>query len=161
MPEREQTQPSLGIMEMAPIRFFVPGKPIPGGSKRGFVNPRTGGVIITEAAGQANKEWRAMVVASCREVFKKPALEGPLELRIEFRMPRPQSHYGTGRNQGRLKPTAPTHHTTRPDSVKLTRALEDALTHILWRDDSQNVILHVVKRYADCNPGALVEVKPL
>jgi len=157
----DDSQQALGIMEMASVRFFVPGRPIPGGSKRGFVNPRTGGVIITEAAGKANRDWRAMVVASCREVFKLPALEGPLKLRIDFRMPRPQSHYGSGRNKGVLKPTAPYYHTIRPDSVKLTRALEDALTHILWRDDSQNVILDVVKRYADLNPGALVEVTPL
>ncbi len=161
MEKTNDPQQALGIMEMAPVRFFVPGKPIPGGSKRGFVNPRTGAVIITEAAGQANKEWRTMVVAACLEVFKLPPFEGPLELKIEFRMPRPQSHYGTGRNKGALKPTAPTYHTTRPDSVKLTRALEDSLTHILWKDDSQNVILYVVKRYADVNPGALVVVTPL
>ncbi len=154
-------QQTLGIMQMTTIRFFVPGKPISGGSKRGFVNPRTGAVIITEAAGKANREWRAQVVASCREVFKLAPLEGPLSLKIDFQMPRPQSHYGSGRNKGALKTTAPTHHAIRPDTTKLIRALEDALTHILWKDDAQIVIQSAVKRYADVNPGALVEVTPL
>jgi len=157
----DDRQQALGIMEMASVLFFVPGKPIPGGSKRGFVNPRTGAVIITEAAGKANKDWRAQVVASCREVFKLPPLEGPLELKIEFRMPRPQNHYGSGRNKGALKPTAPHYHCIRPDATKLTRALEDALTHILWKDDAQVTTQNVTKRYADSKPGALVEVTPL
>ncbi len=154
-------QPDLGGMKIPPIRFFVPGKPIAGGSKTAYVIPGTGRASVTEAAGQRNKDWRVMVAFHCREVFRLPALTGPLELSIEFRMPRPQNHYGTGRNKGVLKPTAPKYHTTRPDSVKLTRALEDALTHILWRDDSQNVILRVVKVYTNMNPGALVEVTPL
>ncbi len=157
----DDPQQSLGIMEMVSVRFFVPGRPIPGGSKRGFVNPRTGAVIITEAAGKANKDWRTMVVAACLEVFKLPPLEGSLKLQIDFRMPRPQSHYGSGRNKGALKPNAPYYHAIRPDTTKLIRALEDALTHVLWKDDAQVTIQHVIKRYADTNPGALVEVTPL
>ena len=31
------------------ISFWVPGIPKPAGSKRGFVNRKTGGVIITDA----------------------------------------------------------------------------------------------------------------
>ncbi len=153
--------PDLGIMAMAPIRFFVPGKPIPGGSKTAYVIPGTNRASITEAAGKPNREWRAQVVASCREVFKQVPLKGPLKMRIDFRMPRPQSHYGTGRNKDTLKPTAPKYHTIRPDTTKLIRALEDALTHILWKDDAQVTIQHAEKRYADMNPGALVEVTPL
>ena len=41
--------------------FFVPDTPRSGGSKKGFVNPKTGRVIVTESSASKNKEWRASV----------------------------------------------------------------------------------------------------
>ena len=35
----------------------------------------------------------------------------------------------------------------RPDATKLVRAVEDALTGLVWRDDAQVVIQTVRKRY--------------
>jgi Holliday junction resolvase RusA-like endonuclease len=40
---------------------------------------------------------------------------------------------------------------TRPDATKLWRPTEDALTGIVWRDDSQIIRQLVRKRY--CGPG--------
>jgi Holliday junction resolvase RusA-like endonuclease len=74
---------------------------------------------------------------------------GALSLDLRFYMRRPQSHFGTGRNAGRLKDTAPRFHTTRPDSTKLTRAVEDALTGVVWRDDAQVSTQVIAKLYGE------------
>jgi Holliday junction resolvase RusA-like endonuclease len=65
-----------------------------------------------------------------------------------FVLERPKTDWGTGRNAGRLKPRAPAWPLKRPDSTKLVRAVEDALTGILWSDDSVIVLGPIAaKRY--------------
>jgi Holliday junction resolvase RusA-like endonuclease len=77
-----------------------------------------------------------------------------------FDMPRPKCHYRTGKRSAELKDNAPAYHAGRPDATKLTRAVEDALTGIVWRDDSQVAEQHVIKRYGE-HPGVTVEIKML
>ncbi len=134
------------------ISFFVPGIPKPAGSKRAFVIK--GRAIITEANPKA-KDWKADVRAAC--TYEGAPLNVPLSMYLTFTMPRPKSHYGSGRNAEVLKPSAPVHPTSKPDCTKLTRGTEDALTSIIWKDDSQIVIQRIVKRYGD-TPGCLVEI---
>lgn len=126
---------------MNEIRFFVSGKPAPGGSKRVFPIRKagipTGKFIVTDAAGQANKDWRASVAHEARIAFTDNPLDGPLEIELEFFLARPKSHFKS--NGIELKPGAPRYPTTRPDVGKLARSTQDALTLILWRDDSQVV----------------------
>jgi crossover junction endodeoxyribonuclease RusA len=64
-------------------------------------------------------------------------------------MPRPKGHYGSGKNELTVKNSAPKYPDKKPDCTKLLRALEDALTGILWIDDSQVVRQVVGKSYAD------------
>lgn len=135
---------------MNEIRFFVPGKPAPGGSKKVFPIRKggipTGKFVVTDAAGQKNKDWRASVahegaLALCA-VSKNddpPAWTGPIELELEFCLPRPMSHSTVRQSCVYLKPNAPEFPTTRPDVGKLARSTVDALTHILWADDAQIV----------------------
>jgi Holliday junction resolvase RusA-like endonuclease len=66
-------------------------------------------------------------------------------LYVDFYLSRPKAHRGA---KG-LKPSAPHHHTTKPDTTKLLRCLEDALTNVIWRDDTQVVRQHVSKNYGD------------
>lgn len=141
------------------IRFFVPGIPAPGGSKRVFINRKTGRPIVTDDAGKRNKDWRTAVGFMAAERFDKPAV-GALCVEFHFTMPRPKNHFGTGKNAGKLKPSAPEYHSTRPDTSKLIRAAEDALTGIAWLDDAQ--IAHQVgdKAYGD-RPGVWIAVEAL
>jgi Holliday junction resolvase RusA-like endonuclease len=139
------------------IRFFVPGIPKPGGSKTAYTNKKTGKPIVTDSAGKANKDWRAVVALAGSEVFKYP-LNVPVRLEIIFWMPRPKNHYGTGRNAGVLKPNAPSWHDKIPDGLKLRRTIEDALTGIAWMDDAQIVIGAEEKRYADTAIGAEIRI---
>lgn len=143
------------------LQFRVYGVPQPGGSKRGFVNPKTGRVIITEDA-KRNKTWRESVKVAALEAMGGVAIvaTGPLVLDVMFVMPRPKYHFGSGKNADRLKPSAPYWHTTKPDATKLLRSTEDALTEVAWGDDAQIAWQRVRKRYAMVGeqPGAIVLV---
>lgn len=135
--------------------FTVAGKPQTAGSKRAFVNKNTGKAIVTDD-NKKGKPWRADVQAAAREAIElQELLTGPLVLEVRFFFVRPKSHYGSGKNARVLKPSAPTYPATRPDTTKLLRALEDALTGVLWRDDAQIVYQFAAKGFAQF-PGAAV-----
>ena len=123
------------------IHFFVAGIPRPGGSKRAYTFKRKDGrtgVRCTDT-GKYTAKWRQNVAAAARQAYRGPLLTGPLAFAMTFYMPRANSHFGTGRNKGVLKASAPKFHTKTPDVTKLVRAAEDALTGIIWQDDSQVV----------------------
>lgn len=98
---------------------------------------------------------KAAYVATVR-MFAKTAVikhnwhiaHGPLWVSFEFVFVRPRSHYGTGRNALQLKLTAPEWPTgKRNDRTNCLKSTEDALTGIIWYDDSQIVDGPVTKRY--------------
>jgi crossover junction endodeoxyribonuclease RusA len=128
---------------MTRVVFTVHGRPEPGGSKRS-VGP---GKII-----DANKKvgpWRDSVAAAAILAMQEPAVPlmlGPLGVSFTFYVRRPQAHYRTGAHSGELKPSAPQRPVTRPDVTKLVRAVEDACTSIVWRDDSQ-IVTQVCRKF--------------
>ena len=133
---------------MNTIKFFVPGKPATAGSKRGFVNKKTGKILMVDDC-KRNPDWKNTCRAFAYQAYQRAPTRAAVTLSVDFWLPRPKSHYGTGKNATQLKSTAPRYHTTIPDATKLLRCLEDALTGILWRDDAQIVSQTVTKRYAD------------
>lgn len=145
---------------MSVIRFQVPGIPAPQGSKRAFVNKHTGRASLVEMSGR-HKDWRAMVSLAASEAATG-IMDGPVHLRACFRFPRPKSHYRTGRNADKLRDNAPTH-PGKPDLSKLVRSIEDAMTGIVYRDDSQIVSYDgTCKTWADgVTPGVTIEVRQL
>jgi Holliday junction resolvase RusA-like endonuclease len=74
---------------------------------------------------------------------------GPLSLSVVFYMKRPKGHYRGGKPTKGLATSAPKHPAIRPDATKLLRSTEDALTSVLWLDDSQIVSQHVYKKFAE------------
>ena len=90
--------------------------------------------------------------SAVKVVGELPVLTGPLVVEMMFYLSRPKSHYGTGRNHRKVKPSAPRYHTKKPDLTKIIRSTEDALTGIVWRDDSQIVARDSGKLYADHQP---------
>lgn len=141
------------------LAFTVLGKPQPAGSKRAFAIKRDGVPTGRFAVADANpkaKSWQQEVRAvAARAMDDQRAgvwsqfdlLAGPLDVTMTFYVARPKGHYGTGRNAGLVKASAPQFPTTRPDALKLARGTEDALTGTVWRDDAQVVDLRVFKRY--------------
>jgi len=80
---------------------------------------------------------------------------GKITLRVAFIMPRPKSHYGTGKNSGAPKPSAPTYHTQKPDLDNPVKFVKDCLNGVCWRDDSQVVSLIASKSWG---PEGLTEI---
>lgn len=136
---------------MSEIEFFAPGVPATKGSTKSFRCAGTG-KIRTKGDNPRTKPWQRVVAqfALYAQVKRAPRGQG-VSLEVEFVLPRPKGHLGTGRNAGQLKPSAPKRHTSKPDVDKLTRAILDALTGVAYVDDSQVDVAPARKRYAD--PG--------
>jgi len=138
------------------ITFFVPGIPRPGGSKKGFYNPKAGRVMMTKAGGELEENWRqAVSFAAMRAMGERPPFAGPVVMDVVFFMPRPKSHYRTGKHAGELRPDAPRLHTKRPDKTKLIRGTEDAMTGIVFADDCLVWGGKTFKFYG-ARPGAMI-----
>lgn len=131
------------------IHFKVLGKPQPAGSKKGFVHPKTNRVVIVDDA-KHSRPWKQEVAGEAISILGacgRGMLQGPLELSCVFYFQRPKGHFGTGRNCELLKPSAPKHPAVKPDATKLVRAVEDAMTGIVYRDDAQIIRQTAVKAY--------------
>lgn len=138
------------------VRFDVRGRAQPAGSKRPF--KRKDGSLGVRDANDASREWKNLVADKAVETMRgQPKLEGSLAMLLTFYVVRPKSHYGTGRNAHLLKESAPAFPSTRPDTLKLTRAVEDALTGIVYRDDAQIAMQLSIRRYAE-SPSVSVVV---
>jgi crossover junction endodeoxyribonuclease RusA len=128
------------------VAFTVLGDPQPQGSKT--VVQSKGRRPRTIEDNPLTMPWRQAVAATALEAMGDRQLRtGPLKLTATFVLKRPASHWGTGRNHGQLKPSAPIYCPTRPDADKLLRAIGDALTGVVFRDDVQLVIVHAEKHY--------------
>ena len=133
------------------IEFGVSGLPAPQGSK----NPWGG------ESSKNLRPWRNdIAVAAQKQMQGQPPHPEPVMLRAVFVFPRPKHHYGTGRNAGVRKASAPGWKSSAPDLDKLVRALGDALTGIVFRDDAQIVELQAVKIWGE-HPGVTVTVVPV
>lgn len=132
------------------IEFVIAGVPAPQGSKT-----RTKWGVRED--NPATKPWRSAVAWEATAAMQGVELmTGPVALDVTFFFPRPKSHYRTGKHAGQLKLDAPIHCTTKPDADKLLRAIGDAITGIVVRDDSQIVRIHARKLYG--TPRAIVTV---
>jgi Holliday junction resolvase RusA-like endonuclease len=133
---------------MSVFEVVIFGRPQPAGSKRAFVNRRTGRAHVVDAA-KGSQPWKQEVAGTALSACggEPLLLDGPLILDVKFFLRRPQGHYRTGRNAHLLRDSAPGYPTTKPDTTKLVRAAEDALTGIVWRDDCQVVYTIASKHY--------------
>jgi crossover junction endodeoxyribonuclease RusA len=142
------------------LTFEVRDIPAPQGSKR-----HVGHGILVESSAKV-KPWREAVRAECVAAMKSTGITGwggAIEVGLLFLMPRPKSHYRTGKRAGQLRDDAPAHVSKRPDIDKLIRSTLDALTATgIYADDGQ--VAHLIARqmYADPAPvGAVITVRPL
>lgn len=113
------------------IRFEVGGVPQVQGNHR--VN-RSG---YTYDTNRNLAPWREQI-AWAAAAARCPLLLGPVRLEVVFWLPVPKS----APKRRRLEPIK------RPDCSKMLRAVEDALTGVAYKDDSQIVMVTAAKRYA-------------
>ena len=93
------------------------------------------------------------------EAYSGPPLDCPLAVTFTFYLPRPKGHFRTGKRAGELRDTAPAFPTGKPDVLKLARGVEDALTAIIYKDDSLIVSEHLYKRYTTASPGVQISIQ--
>lgn len=131
------------------IQFTVFGVPQSQGSKTPFKLPN-GRVVLTEAV-KGLKPWRSLVALEATKAKMQAMIgevyEGPVRVECVF-------FFVRGKTVKRE------HMTTKPDSDKLSRAILDAMTGVIYKDDSQVVELVASKRY-DLVARALITVTKL
>ncbi len=145
----------------ASFTFHVLGTPVPQGSVKAY------GSRVVANNEHALGTWRSDVASAAQRA--KPAdwdINAAVSVRCEFVFPRPLSHYGTGKNATKLKPSAPRYHVKTPDVDKLVRgvadSIGDAVARVLLNNDSQIVTLYAAKRYStDDFLGAIITVTAL
>lgn len=104
------------------ITFTVPGISVPQGSMRSFGKGR---MVYRDDL----KPWRNRVRAEYVRQAGSQTIEGAVSMRVVFVLPRPDGHYGTGRNAGTIKPSfRDVPHVVKPDLDRLVRAIGDALS---------------------------------
>jgi Holliday junction resolvase RusA-like endonuclease len=118
------------------VVFSVHGRPAQMGSKRAFVVK--GRAVMTNTNSDSLRQWYTAVASTAAGVMRGSAqVTGPVRLSMRFYFKRPKNHYRTGKNANVMKDTAPVFHSQSPDLDKLIRSTQDALSSVVWRDDSQ------------------------
>ena len=145
--------------------IFIPviGIPAPQGSKRHVGN----GIMIENS--KRVKPWRQDVKEAALNYYDGEVIDQAVEVEIIFMFARPKSHYGTGKNSRKLKPSAPVFVTSKGkgDLEKLERSTYDALSQSsggsVLKDDSLVAQNRNTKRYsvAGENPGAKIIIRTL
>ena len=141
------------------VEFTVKGTPRTAGSKKAVPNrkyvseavtPKVRRTFLVDDSGSKGKTWRKAVARTAYAALPPEfqLLDCPICLEVHFFLARPQGHVGTGRNAGKLRPSAPRFPTSIPDQTKMLRAVEDALTGVIWKDDARIVLGYQGKHYA-------------
>lgn len=156
------------------IVITVFGTPGPQGSKsfKGSRATKSGGraPILVESSKKV-KPWREAVADAATEALYRlrPTqrlafpLAGPLQAEMVFTLKPPARIPAERFVDGVPYPAA------YPDTSKLVRSTEDALTGAIWRDDAQVVVYTFVAKYYPgygCpgsldRPGAVVRLRPI
>ena len=137
---------------MSTLAFTVTGEPKGQPRPRAFARKMGAIHVARFYDGDVADEWKRavqIVVLDASIVHKWPLTLGPVAISMCFSLPRPKSHFGA---KG-LKPSAPVHHSGKPDADNLAKLVMDQITKSerVWRDDSQVVSLRVEKFWASGN----------
>jgi Holliday junction resolvase RusA-like endonuclease len=122
------------------LAFTVLGAAQPKGSARGFIPKGWKRPIIT-SDNPKNKGWQQLVAEAASHAIQQELsfrlFEAAVSLDVTFYLPRPKSI------RDRDVP-----HLKKPDLDKLVRSVKDALSKVVWQDDSQVTAIMAAKRYA-------------
>ena len=122
----------------------IPGKPI---AKKRPRFARRGKFTITYS-DQETEEGRFILEVK-QQLDGHTLMTGPISMVVSFDFERPKSHFGTGRNANKLKPSAPDYHVCKPDKDNLVKFLKDCFNNLVWKDDCQVFESTEIKRYSD------------
>ncbi len=147
-----------------PISFFVPGIPKAQPRPRAFAR-KFGDKWAARVYDAGTAEcWKSQIAAAARPHLPKHPISGPVSVQITYYMPRPKSHYRTGKYSNELRADAPRFHIVKPDAQNCSKGSFDALTQIgMWQDDCQICQESAAKIYAGFGQptGADITIRPL
>lgn len=133
-------------MTMPALVIVVAGDPVQQGSM--IPVTRKGKTVLIPDNSKPLKAWRKTVTDTAQAFVRNehwPIADCPVTVTIDFFMPRPAT-------VDRDRPSV------RPDIDKLSRAILDSLTGVVFTDDSRVVELVARKHYAQRQPGARIVV---
>ena len=138
--EEQVVDERLGLLDatLRTIEFTIPKEPVSGSQLK--FNRRTG-----NAYRPAMHKHRVQEVydAACKvvdDVARPYFRQGtPIVLGVKFYFPYRNQDYGTGRNQGVLKSSAPTFVIGNKDIDNLLKPLKDGMKGVIYNDDKQIV----------------------
>jgi crossover junction endodeoxyribonuclease RusA len=130
------------------ITFTVIGHAQPQGSTKAFM-PKGARYPVVTSDNPNLKQWRQLVAHAAQPYAAGGPLRGGVFVLLTFSLQRPKT-----------LPKRVREHLKKPDIDKLARAVLDALTGILFVDDSEVIRLTVKKQYAAPHqpPGVLITV---
>ena len=109
---------------------------------------------------KAEADLKVLIQDKLQEGFE-PFL-GPVRLVLIVFLPRPKSHFRSGKNAHLLKDGMTKWHWKRPDLDNLEKLFMDAAQGILYKDDAQISEKSSMKMYADKGaPGYFVRIEEL
>lgn len=147
---------SIEVQSEPVLRAVIPGTPRPQGSLK-IMTARNGRAFAKNS--ETTVEHRNLVVYALSQEWQDGPIQGPVAARFTFRFSRPTSHYGTGRNEGVLLPSAPLLHSRTPDVDKVSRLMCDALTIAgVIKDDSLITMLRAEKQWTEGRAETVVEL---
>lgn len=123
------------------ITLHVPGTP------QALKRHRTYRVGTSLRQVDPSKAAKQDFLAKAMDSRPETPIQGAVSLHVTAVFERPKSHYGTGKNAKKLRDSAPSYHTSKPDADNLAKFIADSLTSIYWRDDAQISSIFIEKRY--------------
>ncbi len=137
------------------VQFFVRGDPK--GQPRPKAFSRGGHARVYDPA--TAEWWKSQIAVASEQHRPEAPVSSAITVSLTFYLRRPKAHFGTGRNAGKLKPSAPAVHEKKPDIDNLAKAVLDALTELqFWDDDKLVNDLRVRRQWAQTESGCNVGV---
>jgi len=128
------------------ITIKIPGVPVAKGRPR---MTRSGHVYTPKKTLDAE-----YILAQAWRISGYPKFQGPVKVRMLFRMPIPKSW-----SRKRREAAVGVWHTKRPDIDNLIKII-DGLNELAWDDDSQIVVIEAIKIY-EIEPETVIEVSEI
>ncbi len=124
------------------ITFVIEGEPI---SKARHRSTRQGRMYSAQTKIEAATKWQMQ--QQLPDEFK--ILDGPLSCRVAAHFQRPKSHWGTGRNAGVLKKSAPEFCLNSKDVDNVGKIFLDCMSGLIYKDDRQITELRCTKTWVN------------
>lgn len=126
------------------LHIWIDGMPQSKGSGIPFRNRRTHKLGV-RSTNKNVKCWEEMIRLKVLQEWRSGPLVGPIKAEMTFCMTRAWGAIGLELLITELDPSAGFYHMKRPDLDKLQRAVLDALTGVVYVDDSQVVMIEASK----------------